>query len=423
VRFSEPVQPIYKAEVNVRYTPTSGAPVARPPDTLTLSEDRKTLTLAMTASFAPDSTWAVEIARIEDDAHNLTALAPGAWSWRVPAWLRMGAPLSAVEGATHAASPKLASGSEGVWAAWEEDGKVRTRRWSGSAWEDRGSLPVSGSGASPALVAAASGMPWLALTDASGATPALRVFRWEGAAWTEVGTGPTVNSGAHPSLALDASGAPVLVAEGHDGTAISIHAWRYSAAAGWTAMPGSPFSQKAGASNATQPTVAFDVDGVGWVVFAESDATRSDVYLREWTGSTWRDVAGALSTQPGRQPSLVAHAVRGVAVGLLTGGRVQTLQCYSGSCPGSRVLTSQGVFQWVDSYLGVLLAVDDGGGSGHVEVLEDSGAPSWSALPEREGAALDLQPHVLSLYPDQLMAWSRTNGVARDVYVYRYNHD
>jgi hypothetical protein len=77
----------------------------------------------------------------------------------------------------------------------------------------------------------------------------------------------------------------------------------------------------------------------------------------------------------------------------------------------------------VDPYLGVVLAVDDGSGTGHVEALEDSGTPLWSELPERDGPALDLRPHVLSVYPDHFITWSRPNGAARDVYIYRHNHD
>jgi hypothetical protein len=77
----------------------------------------------------------------------------------------------------------------------------------------------------------------------------------------------------------------------------------------------------------------------------------------------------------------------------------------------------------VDPSGGFVLAVDDGGGAGHIEVLNENGSPVWSALPERDGSLATLQPHVLSTDSEFFLAWSRPNGGSRDIYVYRYNHD
>jgi hypothetical protein len=426
VQFSEPVRAVSRDDVVLRYQASNGTQLTLSFDTVSLSADRRTLTLTRATTLDPDSDFTVELKRVLDDTGNTASVANGAWSWHVPAWIRAGEPISAQTGATDASRPKLAANANGVWLAWEEGGKVYVRRWSGTAWEDRGNLPDSGSGSAPTLALDSSGNLYVALVDASASPAALRVFRSGPAGWVAVGASISRAAAANPALALDGTGAPVLAAEGNDGTAISIYAWRYTQAGGWQLMTGTPASAKTGASPAGKPALLFDSQGAGWLAFEEADASRSDVYLWKWNGTDWRDAESGAVNYPDQaiQPSLAMGYSNNLYLALIKGGSAAVYDRSLGGGGSWNALSPRGTYPVIADGGLFTMAVDDGSGAGHVEIRQvASDAQFWSALPDRDGPSASLRPTLVLTPNGYFAAWSRSSSNARDVYVYRSNFE
>lgn len=199
VTFSEPMMPtdinaaaIRLASVDAEYTKS-----------LSFSGDGTVLVVKPESALSAPALLSVTfVAPLRDLAGNALVAPSKAWSWEVPAWLPVGAALSALPdpagdnwGRTTAQSPSLQVDANGrPVVAWQEkepvpNTVVKTRifvsRWTGEAWSLVGSSPSTGShplSGKPSLQLDGLGRPLVAWDESS-----IHVSRWDGTAWQKVG--------------------------------------------------------------------------------------------------------------------------------------------------------------------------------------------------------------------------------------------
>ena len=300
VTFSEPVAPATVSNASISVT-AGGAAVS---STVQLAADASSLTVTIgnTSALALPASFAATVATtITDRAGNALAPLQPAWSWTVPAWLRL--PPVAVD-----RQPRMVLDSTGhpflLYAVLEtvnsnmvED--VYVARFDGSAWDTSFGAPTSApdtgrNGYSFALDS--HDRPVVAWTEYFSQLT-VHVGAWTGVAWntqfpqlnavTDVST-----DGVYPSLAIDSSDLPVVAwrewtTSGKTVADLYVSRWNGSA---WAALPGTGFMGGLGltATAVSDPHLVLDASGapiVGWFRSGAGNA------LSIWNGSTWTATA------------------------------------------------------------------------------------------------------------------------------------
>lgn len=193
--------------------------------------------------------------------------------------------------------PTLAAhGAEHLALAWEEEGLMRLRRWTGSGWEPIPS-PVKEErfvAYAPVLRFDATGAPVLAwFARFSHSRRALHVARWEGTQWVALGEPLGARTGSdaelsEPSMVLDPHGNPVVLwRETHDYTVSSLHVAR------WTGSTWEPLGRGVASGLRSYQRVsalAVDARGAPWVAWTSGPENKSFIRVARWNGKAWEDV-------------------------------------------------------------------------------------------------------------------------------------
>ena len=309
--FSEPVNPATVTTASV--TLTSGSSAV--PRTVSLSADRKTLTITPSSPPVPPVTWTVALNGVTDPAGNALQPPSSAWTFAYPAWLPVGGALSAVAGTTLAEKPQLKIDPMGrPVVAWiETDGaekNVYVRRWGGTQWQTLGTKlsALSGTGANVAelsMMLDAAGNPVIAWGEEQGLNAGIYVSRWNGTNWTYVGANAHSNSNHNAiqnvSLAIDALGNPT----------VSWFAWERSGeislpipyVKNWTGIewgqhpkPEAPFNNLNQCYGERETSVVSSGSGLvaAFQCFAEGNPNPGmPLYVSRWANGVWQAMGTA----------------------------------------------------------------------------------------------------------------------------------
>jgi hypothetical protein len=219
-------------------------------------------------------------------------------------------------------NPSLAVGPDGEpIVAWENWGgqsgrwEIHVRRWNGSAWVEMGAGSASGGGISHAsgdsvnasLAVGPDGLPVVAWQDNSSGQREIYVRRWNGSAWVELGAGSASGDGIshtsdqaeQPALAIGSNGLPVVAWAdyGSGNSEIYVRQWNGSTwqEVGVGSASGGGISQTEGPSH--EPAIAIGLDNAPVVVWENYFlwSGRGEIYVRRWTGLVWSEMAGSAS--------------------------------------------------------------------------------------------------------------------------------
>jgi hypothetical protein len=200
--------------------------------------------------------------------------------------------------------PSLALDSSGnpVVAWYEYDGtayNIYVQRFNGSNWVNVGAGVLSGSSASvsyakyPSLALDSSGNPVVAWQEWDGSTQNIYVRRFNGSSWVNVGSGvlsATIYPAYQPSLALDNSGNPTVAWTEYTGTVYNIYIQRFNGSLWVNVGSGVLSGSSASGSEAYESSLALDSLGNPIVAWYEADVSSYNVYVQQWTGSSWQNV-------------------------------------------------------------------------------------------------------------------------------------
>ncbi len=317
--FSEPIAPATVTPSSVSLTSGSAAV----PNTISLSQDRKTLTITPSSAPVPTVTWTVTLNGVTDPAGNALQMPSSPWTFTYPAWLPIGGALSAVGGTTLAEKPQLQIDPMGQpVVAWiESDGaekNVYVRRWNGTQWQALGTKlsAYSGTGShaeNVSLALDAAGNPVVVWVENDGTSDALHARRWIGSTWSVIGANVTAGvelSLTAISLVVEAAGNPIVMWHEYPAGELKVVRWT---GASWSAYldPTAALSAT-GAYNCWDPSLALDNNGALLAAFTcatepvDGQLLRS-VYISRWTGSAWQPLGTAIRVSghsDSRYPSL-----------------------------------------------------------------------------------------------------------------------
>lgn len=270
--------------------------------TVALSADG--LVAGVQPSRVPTTPSVLQLSLEEDAITDLAGnplLAPAPWSWSLPVWLRLGAPLN-VDPNIAAHVPRIALGrDERPVVIWREDEADSTppvdlyvKRWDGEAWVQLGSTLSD----DPARVGPMYGEPDIAV-DGAG-TPVVawtqpirglgHVQRWDGTLWQGLGGGYNVDPDAPTTtvaMALDANERPWIAWSEGNGSERTVHVARWTGAA-WA--PVGDARDRTGHDIGGSPALAFDAMQrplVAWSQAVDADRDTFDVFVDRWNGTAW----------------------------------------------------------------------------------------------------------------------------------------
>ncbi len=232
--------------------------------------------------------------------------------WNGSSWVELGgsASSSGISGtSTTSQRPSLAlNGNDHPVVAWKEDlspDEIYLRRWNGASWEELGSSgsgtglsTTSGSSSRPALALDAGGNPVVAWRDHNSSGYQVYLKKWDGTAWQELGgsasgsgiSGSTTNSET-PVLALDGSGNPMVAwKETVSGfSRIYLKNWNGSS---WVELAGSATGDGVPSSswgNPTDPSICVDSSGNPMVAWEDNISGNREILVLRWNGTAWQE--------------------------------------------------------------------------------------------------------------------------------------
>jgi hypothetical protein len=300
--FSEAVKKESVTNDSVTLVAKNGARLEK---TLSLSDDKKTLTIVYKNLGQNPGTITITLAKtITDEAGN--TLAETTWSYTTPTWLSLSNALD-INKNNFTFEPALAIDKDGnlVIAWYEQDAssqnRIYVKRWNGKTWEQLGDAlnTAADRGADyPSLAIDYQNRPVLAWHESTTASDTINVKLWTGTTWEQVGGGHggttvKVDDGEFPSLAIQPDNTPV-VAYAKSGD-VFVRFWNGSVWQNW---------DNAGAldDNATQiaskPSLLLvesaEMPGfiIPYVAFEEADAASSNIYVKYYdaVAAAWRDI-------------------------------------------------------------------------------------------------------------------------------------
>jgi hypothetical protein len=240
--------------------------------------------------------------------------------WTGSAWQSLGSALNLSSGGVLFSSVALDASGKPV-VAWAENSNIYVKRWSGTSWVQVGRAPLNINAAQragePSLALDGAGNPIVAWHEFNSNTfYNLYVRRWNGTAWVNVGTNPleskTSNYAFNASLALEPSGKPVVSWEECDAT--QLHSSGTSCLTGadvyvkrFTSQGWQPLGRAVDirlANDAFSSSLARKSNDLPVVAWQEM----SNIYVKEWNGSTWTRLGNKLNANSGSTPMIIMRS-------------------------------------------------------------------------------------------------------------------
>ncbi len=235
-----------------------------------------------------------------------------------PLWLEQGETQTIAEKSVAKASVAMSSGGQ-VAVAWSEKDSssegfnldIYVKHFDGESWKSLGGpldMEVGRFASSPAVVLGIVPNPIVAWSEEHGEGPSLNtnvyVKRWTGEAWEQLGEALDADvskRASEPKIVIDKRQHPV-VAWRENSTHLFVKRW-----------DGSAWEQIGEAVNTWTSwldfALALDKEGNPFLAFGEPvGPNNDDVYVKNWNGSTWEKLGGALDSKAEQfagNPSLV----------------------------------------------------------------------------------------------------------------------
>jgi hypothetical protein len=319
--------------------------------------------------------------------------------------------------------------------AWQEnDGSsdnVYVKEWSGTAWTALGSAldrNLADDAQTPAIAMQSNNRPVVAWQENNN----IYVRRWSGSSWLNIGAAlDTVlsNSAVTPSLALDSSNLAV-VAFVENGNLLVKKANGVLSTSIWTSPYGTTPLDITLSNTVSRPSLALKSDGHPIVAWSESDG---NIYAKEWNGTSWAALGGAIDTTVANNAKDVVLAIRSdnrPVVAWEEVGNIYVKQ-WSGSTWTSiggvvdRVPANQALRPSLDlrSDNNPIVTWQEGSTNYNIYVKRWTGT-TWANV----GTALDKTPSrtaqrpvvVIKTNNQPIVAWDESDGSSENVYVKQF---
>jgi hypothetical protein len=201
--------------------------------------------------------------------------------------------------------------------------------------QDGGSLnvDVNGSAQNPSL-AVANGQAFVVWNESNGQNMMVYAKYWDGATWQQAGGVLNLNptADAHGPMVCLANGSAYVAWQEWDGAAYQIYVKQWNGS-NWQPLGGA-LNINAGQS-AWSPKITC-LQGVPYVAWHESNGPMNQIYVKHWTGSQWQQDGGSLNYDPGvscANPCILATASQVYVA--FTSSNTPTVQSYVKHWTGS----------------------------------------------------------------------------------------
>ncbi|MEL6105485.1 MAG: right-handed parallel beta-helix repeat-containing protein, partial [Planctomycetota bacterium] len=210
-------------------------------------------------------------------------------------------------------SPSIASFGGETFVAWSDsrsgNQQIYVARHDVSGWNELGGSAglggisdSAGASSQPSIVVDAGGAPVVAWVESEIGGTNIHVARWEGGAWTAMGSslgagGISTSGTASNPIVVETSFGTLVAWEEVVAGEVQAYARVFSGGS-WQELSGSAsgggISNAVTGSNVTGLTVTSDAGtiAVGWTAFDAASGIRQ-VYVREYAGTTWAEIAGS----------------------------------------------------------------------------------------------------------------------------------
>jgi hypothetical protein len=246
-------------------------------------------------------------------------------------WVLLGAGAvnDGMNGGAGAAKLGVSNGVPRVtWTGSSLDGsgwQMYEKHWEGSAWIQDGAL---GSGGSGGGFAVANGVPHLAWNyEPSASTIQLIEKYWNGSAWVQDGGNIEVVPGqafGGPDLAMANSIPYVTWTEFSQGAPRTVYVKHWNGST-WVQDGGNLQVNSTYDTGGAKIAISNGAPSVAWIEFNPATKnqygyTQSQVYVKQWVGSTWTQVGGALNANQSLVPNISLACFQGTPYVALSEG-------------------------------------------------------------------------------------------------------
>ena len=181
---------------------------------------------------------------------------------------------------------------------------IYVKRFDGTNWVNVGGGELSSDAFSQfrksRLALDSSGNPVVAWHEGDGISENIYAERWDGTNWVYLGTTLDANNNqnAHnPSLALDSSGNPVVSWYESDGTSTNIYVKQWNGSS-WVLVGSNPLDTSLG-NNGYNPSLSL-VNGSLAVAWQEGSVSFGSLYVKKYITNAWQDMGGLLDVNGGQ---------------------------------------------------------------------------------------------------------------------------
>jgi hypothetical protein len=361
-----------------------------------LSEDGRTLTLQSVADLAsPDSLRVFAFdSGLTDLAGNPVGRLDASSAWLVPAWSPRYPSTEVYGGRTAASAPVLVLDAQGTpYVAWVEqepgstfsDKVVSVRRWNGTAWESLGGRINQndiGLHTGPGLAIDSTGAAVVAFVEweDSGNDSMAWVYRWDGGKWVNLGGRIHAVAAADTrveDVTLAVSGTtPILAWTEVNGQRREVFARQWNGTS-WQALGGAvsmPGEDADSGFDTHSLRLVTDADGAPVLAWSATESGKSAIRVARYQAGSWRRLGYPLSATVGgraQQPAL-AVSPRGEVYVTWAEGPPLDLRIYAASWTGD---------EW--EQLGDAVSEELDNSASHPTITLREGTPfvAWSGWP------------------------------------------
>ena len=222
--------------------------------------------------------------------------------WTGTSWSQLGSALDTVI-TNDVRAPSLAMLGNYPIVAWQENNNIYVKIWSGTAWDNIGPAldrVIANDAITPSLARDSSNYrPVVAYVENKNIYIRKASGYYSNSFWgSPYGNQPlditVANTAYHPSLTLTSDNRPIVAWYEDDGTSTNIYVKEWTGTA-WTALGGA--IDKSISRDATDVKLALRSDNRPVVAWEEA----GDIYVKRWNGTSWVSIGGSLDMVPSNQ--------------------------------------------------------------------------------------------------------------------------
>jgi hypothetical protein len=234
--------------------------------------------------------------------------------WNGSSWSQLGGALDVDVNQAASFSSLTVDSAGNPTVSWLEGTNLYVKRWNGTSWVQLGGALNIGVPQDNSLDSDSAGNPIVSWSESifsvNNGSYSVYIKRWNGSSWVSVGGVLDVNPNENaylPSLAVDSSGKPTVSWWEYDGNSYNVHVKRYLTNT-WLDLGGALNVQAE--LDFYGSAIARKSNNNPVVAWGEYDGSSKNVYVKEWTGSSWKALGDALDRTLGNDAFNPSIAVR-----------------------------------------------------------------------------------------------------------------